>query len=153
MPRTLTELVQREIPLLRHDEPIGDAVARVLDSGLPALPVVDGDGRLIGIFGEREFMAALFPAYIGELRSAAFVRRSLDDVLEKRSRCRVEPVADHMHTENVDLSGDFSDAAVAETFLHHRVLIVPITDRRRVVGVITRSDFFRTLARRFLERS
>jgi CBS domain-containing protein len=41
---------------------------------------------------------------------------------------------------------------VAETFLHHRVLIIPITDDGRVTGVITRSDFFRALGERFLER-
>jgi CBS domain-containing protein len=149
-PRTLTEIVQRELPLLRHDEPVGDAVARVVQSGLPALPVVDGDDRLVGIFGEREFMGAVFPGYVKELRYAAFVPQSLEDALEKRASCSAEPVEQHMHTEHVDLSGDFSDAAVAETFLHHRVLIVPITEGGRVIGVITRSDFFRALAERFL---
>jgi CBS domain-containing protein len=39
---------------------------------------------------------------------------------------------------------------VAETFLHHRVLIVPVRQGGRVVGVITRSDFFAGLAARFL---
>jgi CBS domain-containing protein len=151
-PRTLTEMVQRELPLLHRDEPVRDAVRRVLDSGLPALPVVDDDDRLVGLFGEREFMGALFPGYVKELKYAGFVPRSLDDALEKRAGCSEEPVAEHMNTEHVDLSGDFSDAAVAETFLHHRVLIVPITEGGRVVGVITRSDFFRELGERFLGR-
>lgn len=151
-PRTLTEMVQREIPLLHRDEPVQDAVRRVLDSRLPALPVVDDDDRLVGIFGEREFMGALFPGYVKELRSAAFVPQSLEDTLQKRAACSAEPVAKHMHAERVDLSGDFSDAAVAETFLHHRVLIIPITEEGRVIGVITRSDFFRELGERFLGR-
>jgi CBS domain-containing protein len=152
-PRTLTEIVQREIPLLRHDEPVVEAVRRVLDSGLPALPVVDADERYAGIFGEREFVGAVFPGYMKELKYAAFVPYSLDDALEKRAACGEEPVSQHMNTEHVDLSGDFSDAAVAETFLHHRVLVVPITEDARVTGLITRSDFFRELAERFLERS
>jgi CBS domain-containing protein len=46
---------------------------------------------------------------------------------------------------------DFSDAQVAEIFPHHRVLILPvIDDGGRVSGVITRSDFFRAIARRCL---
>jgi CBS domain-containing protein len=32
------------------------------------------------------------------------------------------------------------------------VLIVPVMEGREVKGVITRSDFFRKLAKRFLER-
>ena len=55
-----------------------------------------------------------------------------------------------MNTEHVDVGGDFSDAQVAEIFLHHRVLLVPVVDDRSVIGVITRSDFFRSVAERFL---
>jgi CBS domain-containing protein len=75
---------------------------------------------------------------------------SLDDALEKRQHCRAELVRQHMNTEHVDVGPDYSDAQVAETFLHHRVLVVPITDRGRVLGVITRSDFFSAVANRFL---
>ena len=54
-----------------------------------------------------------------------------------------------MTTEHVEVSADFSDAQVAETFLHHRVLIVPVIDDGAVIGMITRRDFFTALARRF----
>jgi hypothetical protein len=33
----------------------------VIDAELPALPAIEEDGRFAGLFGEREFMAALFP--------------------------------------------------------------------------------------------
>ena len=142
------DLIRRDVPLLAHDQRVADAARVVVESGLPALPVVGDDGRFAGIFGEREFIGALFPGYMKELSYAAFVPHSLDDALERRSSCRHEPVSEHMNTEHIELSGDFSDAAVAETFLHHRVLVVPITEQGRVVGVITRSDFFRELAKR-----
>jgi CBS domain-containing protein len=57
-----------------------------------------------------------------------------------------------MNTARVDVTGDFSDAQIAETFLHHRVLVIPVVDDRRVTGVITRSDFFQAVAERFLNR-
>jgi CBS domain-containing protein len=56
-----------------------------------------------------------------------------------------------MNTERIEVATEFSDAQIAETFLHHRVLIVPVVDaERRVLGVITRSDFFRAAAEGFL---
>jgi CBS domain-containing protein len=140
----------REAPLLREDATVEEAVGAIRDSGLPALPVVDDRGRLAGIFGEREFMAALFPGYVGELRFAGFVPKGLDEALEKRAACRKEPVAKHMNTEHVDVPEDASDVQVAETFLHHRVLIVPVRGEGGLKGVITRSDFFTRLAERFL---
>ena len=124
----------------------------LLDSGVPALPVINRDERFAGIFGEREFIRALFPGYLNQLKCAGFVRRSLDQTLEKRAACRDERVGQHMNTEHVDVGTDHSDTQIAEIFLHHRVLLVPVLDDRHVVGVITRTDFFRTIAERFLER-
>ena len=137
--------------VLRDDMPLAEAVRVVLDSGLPALPVAGPDGRFAGIFGEREFMQGLFPGYVGNLRSAGFVARSMEDVLEKRSSCAQERVEQHMNTERISVPEDFSDVQVAEVFLHHRVLIVPVLEGGRIVGVVTRRDFFRALAERFLD--
>jgi CBS domain-containing protein len=152
-PRSISAPSLRDAPLLREDAQVGDAVREIVESGLPALPVVNGDGEFVGIFGEREFMAALFPGYVGELRFAGFIPKGLDETLEKRAACRREAVGKHMNTEHVDVPVDASDVQVAETFLHHRVLIVPVIERGEVRGVITRSDFFARLAERFLEQT
>ena len=149
--RRIADPLIRDTPTLGRDDRIDHAVRVVLDSGLPALPVIDGDGRICGVFGEREFLAALFPGYLQQLGYAGFVPRALEQSLEKRASCRHDPVAAYMTTDHVDVSANFSDAQVAETFLHHRVLIVPVLDDRQLVGVIPRNDFFTALARRFLD--
>lgn len=138
-------------PLLRQDQSVDDAVAALLAQPLPALPVVDARGRLTGIFGEREFIGALFPQYLGTLRSAAFVPASMDEVLERRSSRRAEPIAGHMTTDHVDVPEDVSDVQLAETFLHHRVLIAPMVRGGEPVGVIPRSAFFRALGHRLAD--
>jgi CBS domain-containing protein len=147
---SLTNDLIREAPVIHVDDSVGDATRAVIDSALPALPVVDERERLAGIFGEREFLGAVFPGYLKELKYAGFVKRSLEDALEKRRECRNDPVREYMNTEHIDVGADFSDAQVAEIFLHHRVLLVPVVQDRAVVGVITRADFFRSIAERFL---
>jgi CBS domain-containing protein len=149
-PRSVSDPLIRDTPMVRSDDRVATAVRQVLDSGLPALPVVDADGNLCGIFGEREFMGAVFPGYLNLLGSAGFVPRALEDALEKRAGCGEEAVIKYTNTEHIDVDTNFSDAQVAEIFLHHRVLLVPVVDEGRVTGVITRSDFFRALAERFL---
>jgi CBS domain-containing protein len=141
----------REAPVLHAGDTVEAAVRRLRDSGLPALAVVDERERFAGIFGEREFMRALFPGYLDQLKGTRFLRHSLDEALEKRDACRGEPVAQHMNNEHVDVGRDYSDIQVAEIFLHHRVLVVPVVEDGRVAGLITRSDFFRAIADRFLE--
>ncbi len=152
-PDALKRALVREVPTLTSEEEVGAAIGRIMDSGLPALPVVDEHGRLFGVFGERELIAALFPGYFQELRSARFVPHSIDEVIEQRLECRRDPVSRYANTEQVAAGPDWSDAQLAETFLHHRVLIVPILDEgHRVRGVVTRSDFFKALAERLNAR-
>jgi len=149
-PRSVSDPLVRETAILDARDTVETAVRRLLDTDLPALPVAEG-GRYRGIFGEREFLQALFPGYLDQLGGAGFVPKSLESALEKRSSCRRDAVREHMNTEHVEVGTDFSDAQVAEIFLHHRVLILPvIEDEGRVSGVITRSDFFHAVARRFL---
>ena len=151
-PQEIANTVRREVPLLSDDEPLRDAVARIIDNDVPALPVIAAGGRLVGIFGEREFIGALFPGYLKTLGYAGFVPRSLDEALEKRAVCLDERVGKYMNTDHIDVDEDHSDTQLAEIFLHHRVLIVPIAEAGRVTGIITREDFFRALAQRLVRQ-
>jgi CBS domain-containing protein len=138
-PRRISNKLVQESPALHGDDTIERAVERLLGSGLPALPVFDERGRLCGIFGEREFMAALFPATCASSATPASCRGSSTTRSRRERRCRGEPVADRINTEHIDVGEDFSDVGVAETFLHHPVLILPVTRGRQVIGVITRA--------------
>lgn len=138
----------REIEPLRADDLIGAASRRVVDAELPALPVVDDRGRFLGIFGEREFLTAIFPAYVDTLASARMVRRSVDETIERRLGCREEQVGKYVTKDRILVEDDYSDTELAEIFLHHRVLVVPIATNGKVHAVITRSDFFRALQSR-----
>jgi CBS domain-containing protein len=145
MPDQIIKETLREVEPLGADERIGAAARRVLDAGLPALPVVEPDGSFAGIFGEREFMIALFPGYVGELASSAMIRRSIDETIERRVGCVFEPVRAYLTTDHVVVEDDYSDTQLAELFLHHRVLVIPIATAGRIHAVVIRNDFFRVL--------
>jgi CBS domain-containing protein len=146
MPDSIVKATLREIEPLNVGETVGRAARKVMEANLPALPVVGDDGSFAGIFGEREFLAALFPAYVGTLASARMVSRSMDETIERRMSCREEAVREYLTTDHVLVEDDYSDTQLAEIFLHHRVLIVPIATDGRVHAVVTRNAFFRALA-------
>jgi CBS domain-containing protein len=151
-PQRIASTIRRQVTPLREDEQLRDAVAKIIEADAPALPVVDAAGILRGIFGEREFIGALFPGYLTTLGYAGFIPRSLDDALQKRAVCGSDPVSKYMNIEHIDVGEDFSDTQLAEIFLHHRVLIIPITDGGHVTGIVTREDLFRAVALRMLEQ-
>ena len=154
MPRTsLTERLVKPAVVLSADDSVVSGVRKLLGSGLPALPVVDTRGSLIGIFGEREFLRALFPRYVSELHSAAFMPAAFDENIEQRTAALQEPILNFITTDRVAVAPTASDVQVAETFLHHRVLVLPVVANGAVVGVVTRRDFFAALAEEFLARA
>jgi CBS domain-containing protein len=139
-----------EVEPLSADETVGSAAKRLVELGLPGLPAVEDDGRFAGIFGEREFMTALFPGYVGTLASARLISPSIDASIERRATCREEPIRRYLTTDHVVVEDEFSDTQLAELFLHYRVLIIPIATKGRVHAIVTRSDFFRQLVERFM---
>jgi CBS domain-containing protein len=139
-----------EIEPLSVSDTVGTAARRVVETGLPALPAVEDDGTFAGIFGEREFMAAVFPGYVGTLASARLISPSIDETIERRASCRDEPVRRYLTTDHVVVEDEFSDTQLAELFLHYRVLVIPIATKGRVHAVVTRGDFFRQLVERFV---
>lgn len=147
-PRTVSAELLRTVPLLRADQDLASAVRTIQEARVPALPVLGTDGKLAGILGEREFIAAIFPGYLRELKYAAFLTSGSEEQIDLREQCGSEPVSRHMNTEHIDVPTGYSDAQLAEIFLHHRVLIVPVADRGEVAGIVTRWDFFSALVGR-----
>ena len=94
-------------------------------------------------------MAALFPGYVRELGSSAMIRRSMDETIERRRDCAGEPIRRYLTTDHVLVEDDYSDTQLAELFLHHRVLVIPIATAGRVHALVTRADFFAALVERF----
>lgn len=143
------EITQRT---LQEIEPlhVGDSVAysahRIIEADLPGLPVVDDDGKFKGIFGEREFMTALFPSYLNTLSSASMLSRTIDEAIERREGCGDDSIDEYLTTDHVVVEDDYADTQLAELFLHHRVLIIPIATKGKVHAVVTRNDFFKALA-------
>jgi len=151
MPDSIVKSTLKEVEPLSVDETVAVAAHKVLDTGLPGLPVVDEGGKFTGIFGEREFMAAMFPAYVGTLTSSRMISRSIDETIERRAECSREAIEKYLTTDHVLVEDDYSDTQLAELFLHHRVLVIPIATEGRVHAVVTRNDFFRALTNRLDE--
>jgi len=149
MPDSIVKETIREVEPLRVDDTVAGAAMKLIELRLPGLPAVDSKGRFAGIFGEREFLVALFPGYMNELSSTAMIKRSIDHTIDRREECATESIEKYLTTDHVLVEDDYSDTHLAELFLHHRVLVIPIATKGKVHAVVTRADYFAALATRF----
>jgi CBS domain-containing protein len=112
-----------------------------------AVAILDGDGRVVGMFRNEDLLEGLFPPYLKELRHTAFATDD-DAILRRRAgAAAAEPVVRHM-MEPVTVDTGTSATHVAELFLHHDVDALPVVEDARFVGMLGRAEFCREMLRR-----
>lgn len=98
-----------------------------------ALPVVEPDGRLVGIFTKLDFLGAF-----------AFTPASIIPQYEEVMRSRV---GEKMSHELVNVSPDSPLTRVLQELVRTRNKSLPVVDGTRLVGVVAREDVLQALRR------
>lgn len=145
-PRPLADLVRRVQPL-HEDDDLTTAADRIADAG-GGLPVVDGDGRLVGYFAERDLLASLFPAYLREFRNTEFLTRDFPSLVRTARAAAATTVGTRMTRDPVAVDMDDSESHAAELFLHHDLRSLAVVgEGGRVTGVLLLADMLQSVLR------
>jgi CBS domain-containing protein len=116
--------MSRPAVTVRQDADFQKALSLMQEKKLRRLPVVDDDGRLVGIVVERDLLVAAM----------------------RYLQSRVE-IGDVMTRNVVSVGPDTDLNEVARTMLERKIGGLPVVEDGRLVGIITESDIFK----RFVE--
>lgn len=101
------QFVERDHPVVRPDDPAGTAARLMTEQGLRALPVVDGQGQLVGMVRDIDILNLLLPDYLEGLPDLSFLPPDLEpgsctlsDVCRMPVRAALEVVRDYGVAEN-----------------------------------------------------
>jgi len=121
------------------------AVRALNERGVPIALVTNQSGVARGLFTEDDFLAGIFPRYLGELRHTAFVPDDLESATERARAVAGEPVERHMR-KAVTVEADTSAIHAAEVFLHCEWgAVALVDDDGRYVGMLAQVEFCRRL--------
>ena len=125
-----------------------EAAEALVAHPVTTLAVLDGDRRVVGLFGDADLLGGFFPGYLAELRHTAFAGDA-GTMLGERSRAVAgEPVEKHMQPP-VTLDESTSAIHVAERFLHCDFGALPVVRDERFAGMLGRAEFCRTVLQRW----
>ncbi|MDW8151888.1 MAG: CBS domain-containing protein [Candidatus Bipolaricaulota bacterium] len=134
------DFLRRDLTSLDRDTPLGQAIRLLERSGHAALPVVDEEGRVIGVLSERDIIRALLPGYLDLLRSASFLP-SLNQMAKKLREIERLPVERFMTREVVTCRPEDTDLHVADLMLRKGLKQIPVVDAQgRLIGQVRRID-------------
>ncbi|RUW61122.1 CBS domain-containing protein [Mesorhizobium sp. M7A.F.Ca.US.008.03.1.1] len=126
---------------------IAEAAELMLSNKVSCLPVTDRDGALVGIVSKSDFLRRQ------ELGTQRVRPRWLEfdlgpgTIADDYVRSNGRIVHEVMNTAVISAAPSASIAQIVTLMMQHRINNVPIVDRERVVGIITRTDLLPVLIR------
>jgi CBS domain-containing protein len=136
------ELMTTEVVSVGPDDPIKEAARLMVESGVSGIPVVDDDGRLVGIITEADFVA-------GEAGRRAEQRAGLLRFLLNRQVIGDEEltVADVMTRDVITIGPDDDHTEAARRMEREGVKRLVVTQDEQVQGIVSRADIMRAFTR------
>lgn len=117
---------------------------------ISGVPVVDVDGKLLGVITELELIARNAPVqephYLAVL--SALIPVNLEEYRQYKEQLRQAlaiNAADLMRDDVKTISPDEPIDEALEAMLDPEVLMLPVLENERVIGVVTRTDLLRLI--------
>jgi len=155
MPALLVrDVMERDVVTLRVDETLTSAAEKFSAQKVSGAPVVDEEGRLVGLLSEQDILKCLkttqrqvrmvYPS-ISALGVAFQEYTTVRELKEAYADIAHLRVGEAMTTDLFKLAPDVSLAEAIQIFIQHRINRIPIVDGGRLVGVLTRGNVIREL--------
>lgn len=151
MPRSMLvrQVMTTDVLTFSPDDGVQDATRRLIERGVDGAPVVDDEGRLVGMLSSGDLLVqetklhyptviSLFGAYL-ELPSSH--RRFEEDL----RRAVGATVGDVMHDEPVSCAEDDTLERAATLMHDYEVSRLPVVSDGKVVGIVARGDILKAV--------
>ncbi len=150
MPQTVADLMTREPIVVTPTTPLSTAIQILVDRQVSGLPVVDPDGKLIGVISESDLMwrekGIDMPPHIMFLDSVIYLENPAKYDLELH-KVLGQTVGEVMTAHAITIAPDATLPAAARIMHEKKVHRLPVVDDdNRPIGIITQGDIVRAMA-------
>jgi len=146
--KTVADIMTKEVITVRTDTTIRELAELFVTNRISSLPVVDADGRLIGVVTESDLVDqnknVHLPTVISLFDWVIYLEseKSLEKELQKMGGRTVADIYQH---EVVSIVPTASISTAADQMSNHHVNALPVVDNGTLVGIVARIDIIRTL--------
>jgi len=147
--RRVADIMERDVVTIGPDATVHDLVLLLQAKDLGGVPVVEGDGRLVGIVTEGDLVIedadVRLPHYFGLFGNLVYLggQKKFEERLNKMVG---NAVRDVMTTEVVTVTPDELVRAAANIMVDKKVNRVPVVDDKgRLIGIVARHDIIRMM--------
>jgi CBS domain-containing protein len=140
------DIMTRTVGTVRPDTKLGEVAGRMVADHVSGLPVVDDDGRLVGMITEgdllRRYETGTEKQHSGWLDLLLGPGRLADDYVRSHSRT----VRDVMTETVISVTEDTPLTDIVKLMERHHIKRVPVLRGEALVGLVGRADVVRVVA-------
>lgn len=133
------ELMHTHVVTVQPEDTLRDAVDKMDLYQVSGLPVVDDEGRLVGVITEHDIIRELLP-HPGEAQTEESYRAEWQDLATRAARVRGMQVKQAMTSNVIAVDENTDVLEAAAIMLQKKVKRLPVTADGRLVGIISRID-------------
>lgn len=141
------EIMQKDVISVKPEDSVSDVLNLLFKMEISGLPVIDSQGRLVGMFTEKEALSHILPSYIEKVGRFIYEEnpKSTKRKLQELSKVKV---AQLMRREVVTAGEDATLCEVARIMLTQKARRLPVVDKSgKVIGILARGDVLRAFAK------
>lgn len=144
------DIMSTQVITIGRDTTIEEIAHILADNNISGVPVVEGDGRLVGMVTQKDLLykdvEPRFPAMVEILGGIIFLRgvRHYNEELRKLVATKAEDIMTrHVHS----VTADEKVERVAQLMVEKDINRVPVLDEGKLAGIISRADIVKYMAR------
>ena len=138
----LLKEIMHECISVDPEAPARDALQVMLEHRIPAIPVIDQEGRLEGVITDALLLDSAVPRYLKIMESFTFVSEKADQWVHYMTQAADKPVREVMSREISQIDLGHSEIEAAHRMVHDGVPSVVVTENGKPVGVVNRLDLY-----------
>ena len=152
MPALVRQVMTADPATVSPDATVEEIVRSMREHELPGLPVIDADGRLVGIVTESDLVITddegdlHIPHYIELFGGMVFLPESVKRFEERFHKAAASTARELMTPDPVTVEADDPVRKAARLITDSGHNRLPVTEGGRLVGVVTRVDVLGALA-------
>ena len=134
---TAREIMTRDVVRVQVDTPLQEAAELLAQRGISGAPVVNDEGRVVGVISEKDFLRGLAPGVSSFMGVVADCLREGCQALALRER----KVADLMTSPAITVMEETPVLEIARIFNEKDINRAPVLDSQgRLAGLVSRGD-------------
>ena len=141
------EIMSKDVVSIKPDDNAKDALNLLFKMQISGLPVINTQGKLVGMFTEKDILSQILPSYLEKI--GRFVYEENPKSIKKKFQDLTNlPVSQLMRKDVITIDEEASLCEVARLMLTKRVRRIPVlNNEKKVVGIVAREDIVKAYAK------